>query len=68
MSGEALQMIRELYEIERNSVEQKLSFDQIKELRQQESVPVLDKFENWLVDQSLKVLPKSAIGIAINYT
>jgi len=47
---------------------QELSFESIKELRQQESVPLLDKFENWLVDQSCKVLPKSAIGIAVNYT
>jgi len=67
-AGEALTMIQDLYEIERKAREQELSFDQIKELRQREAVPVLDKFENWLIDQSVRVLPKSAIGIAINYT
>ena len=67
-AGEALLMIQDLYEIERKAREQELSFDQIKELRKLEALPVLDKFENWLIDQSLKVLPKSAIGIAVNYT
>ena len=67
-AGEALAMIQDLYEIERKAREQELSFDQIKELRQNEAVPILDKLENWLIDQSIKVLPKSAIGIAVNYT
>ena len=67
-AGEALTMIQNLYEIERKAREQELSFDQIKELRQYEAVPILNKLEDWLIDQSLKVLPKSAIGIAVNYT
>jgi len=67
-ASEALKMIQDIYEVERIAREQELSFESIKELRQQESVPLLDKFENWLVDQSIKVLPKSAIGIAVNYT
>jgi transposase len=67
-ANEAMLMIQELYDIERIAREQQLSYEAIKELRQQESVVILDKFENWLIDQSIKVLPKSAIGIAINYT
>jgi hypothetical protein len=67
-AGEALLMIQDLYEIEWIAREQELSYDAIKELRQQESIPILDKFEAWLIDQSIKVLPKSAIGIAVNYT
>ncbi len=67
-AGEALTMIQNLYEIERKAREQELAFDQIKELRQYEAVPILNKLEDWLIDQSLKVLPKSAIGIAVNYT
>jgi transposase len=65
---EAMLMIQELYEIERTAREQELSYEAIRQLRQQESVVILEKFENWLIDQSIKVLPKSAIGIAINYT
>ena len=61
-------MIQDLYEIEGKVREQELSFDQIKELRKNEAVPILDKLENWLIDQSIKVLPKIAIGIAVNYT
>jgi len=56
-------MIQDLYKIEREACEQELSFDLIKELRQREAIPVLDKFENWLIGQSIKVLPKSTIGI-----
>lgn len=67
-AGEALKMIQDLYEVERKAREQELSFEQIKELRQIESVPILNKFENWLIDQSIAVLPKSAIGVAVNYT
>jgi transposase len=67
-AGEAMLMIQDLYKIERKAQEQELSYEAIKELRQQESVPILDKFEAWLIDQSIKVLPKSTIGIAINYT
>jgi transposase len=67
-SKEAMLMIQELYDIERIAREQQLSYEAIKELRQQESMVILDKFETWLIDQSIKVLPKSAIGIAINYT
>jgi transposase len=67
-AGEALLMIQDLYKVERIASEQELSFEAIKELRQRESVPILDKLEKWLIEQSIKVLPKSAIGIAINYT
>ncbi len=67
-ANEAMLMIQDLYDIERTAREQELSYEAIKQLRQQESVVILDKFENWLIDQSIKVLPKSAIGIAVNYT
>ena len=64
----ALKKIQDLYDVEREAREQKLSFEERKELRQKESVPVLDKLEAWMRDQLTQVLPKSAIGEAITYS
>jgi hypothetical protein len=64
----ALTKIKELYAIERKATENNLNPDQIKELRQKESLPILKEFEEWLWETSQKVLPKSPIGKAIAYT
>ncbi len=64
----ALKKIQALYKIERDAREQELSFDQRKELRQKESVPILSELENWMKNQLSEVLPKSSIGKAITYT
>jgi transposase len=63
-----LAWIRKLYDIERQAKENRLSPEQIKELRQIASVPVLTEIEEWLISQKPVVLPKSAIGVAVNYT
>jgi len=42
--------------------------DQIKELREKESYPILKEFETWLLATAQTVLPKSPIGKAIHYT
>jgi len=57
-----------LYNIERQAKENRLLPEQIKELRQSASVPVLAEIEEWLINQKTLVLPKSAIGLAVNYT
>jgi transposase len=64
----ALAFIKELYAIERTAQESENSPEETKELRQAKSVPKLKEIEKWLIEQSTLVLPKSAIGIAINYT
>lgn len=58
----------ELYQIERKAREQELSFEQRKELRDLEAVPVLHEMERWLKENSIGVLPKSLIGEAVSYT
>jgi transposase len=60
--------IQELYEIEDQARKQSLSFDERKELRQLESVPILSEMEKWMRENQLKTLPASSIGKAINYT
>jgi len=66
--NEALKMFGELYDIEREARETSLSYDAIKELRQQKAKPVLEKIKAWLDEHLLTVLPKSALGNAIAYT
>lgn len=36
-------------------------------MREQEAKPILDKMNNWLNEQILVALPKSAFGKAVNY-
>lgn len=67
-SEKALGWIRALYAVERLAKEQHLQADQIRDLRQSKSKPVLDELETWLKEEAAKVLPQSAIGKAIAYT
>ena len=64
----ALTLIGQLYDVEREARDKQLSYDVIKDLRENQSVGVLKELEAWLIDQEPVVLPKSAIGIAIRYT
>jgi transposase len=68
LAQEALTMIQDLYKVEREARETELSYDEIKSLRQEKSVKILDQFEKFLFENKPKVLPKSAIGKAFNYT
>jgi transposase len=62
-----LEQIGKLYAIERQSRDWQYSFDKIYALRQEESLPVLDKIRDWLDDEMEQVLPRSLIGKAIIY-
>jgi transposase len=67
-SEKALTWISSLYDIERMARDNHLSYPEIKNLRQEKASGILKEFELWLLDQAPIVLPKSVIGIAINYT
>jgi transposase len=64
----ALLKIKELYAIERKASAGNFSHNQIKELRQKESFPILKEFETWLLEKIPTTPPKSPIGQAIHYT
>lgn len=64
----AMQELQKLYAIERNCREQNLSFDAIKAVRQEQSVPVLNALGNWMKDEYVKAIPKSSIGKALGYS
>lgn len=66
----ALEQIQQLYTIERSCIEQQLSFDERKAVRQQQCVPILDALGTWMKQEytQKKILPKSPIGIAMAYS
>jgi transposase len=64
----ALSKIQELYSLERKAREAGYTFDQRKELRQEQAFPVLVELEKWLKDKINTTLPKSKIGEAMAYT
>jgi len=64
----AMKEIQKLYAIERDCKEQNLSFDEIKTVRQLESVPILTSLGEWMKEQYIQVTPKSTIGKALGYS
>lgn len=64
----ALQQIQLLYETERTARTNNYTPAQRLELRQRESVPVLESIKQWLAKNVTLVLPQSAIGKAITYS
>jgi transposase len=62
---QVLEMIRELYLIERDGAS--LTHDARRQLRLERSAPILHKMHVWLRTYRLTTLPKSSLGKAINY-
>ena len=60
--------MQKLYALERHSKIQALSAEQIIEIRQTHSVPVLLALKEWMLDNYKSVLPQSTIGQAIHYS
>jgi hypothetical protein len=63
-----LAAMQTLYSIERRAKDDNLSAKGVKELRQQEALPVLQDLKTWLQENYAQVLPKSPIGKAIAYS
>ncbi len=59
--------MQQLYALEREAREKNLSVEDRYLLRQRKARPVMDLLGEWLVEEHGKVLPKSAIGKAVNY-
>ena len=64
----ALTKFHRLYEIERNCKAQQLSYDEIKNVRQSEAIPVLNELHEWMIDHYKSLLPSSPIRKAIEYS
>jgi transposase len=67
-SEHAMKLIGKLYAIEERARQENLSFEQVYALRHKEAKPVLEEIKQWMDKESIKVLPKSAIGKAMTYS
>ena len=56
-----------LYEVEEHARLLKLNHEQRLAMRKEKSLPVMNEIKTWLQDNLMQALPKSAMGIAINY-
>lgn len=65
--NQALSMFQALYEIERTATELDLPTEEIRLMREQESVPVLESLHRWLQSQYASAQPKSSFGKALFY-
>ncbi len=63
----ALSLLQQLYALERRIKQEEVSAEAAVQLRQQQAVPILQTWKQWMVEQYAKVLPKSPIGQAIGY-
>lgn len=59
--------LQALYAIERYARTNQVSFEERYQLRQHDAAPVMAEMKAWLDVESLKVLPRSAMGKAIGY-
>jgi transposase len=62
-----LDIMREWYNLEREAREKKLSFDERLAMRKEKIAASMNAFKQWMQQQLLVVLPKSPIGIALQY-
>ena len=67
-ASEVLTQIQLLYAVEKYCVENKYSADEIKNYRLQNAAPILTALHKILQTQLLNSLPKSPLGIALQYT
>lgn len=67
-AAQAIAMYRGLYDVEDRSRE--ASVEERLELRQKESVPIMNELRDWLIQKRYdqRVLPKSSLGKAVRYT
>ena len=67
-ASEVLTQIQLLYAVEKHCVEKNYTVDEIKNYRQQHAVPILKTLHQILQTQLIKSLPKSPLGMALQYT
>jgi transposase len=68
VAQEALDLITELYRVEHDAKEQRLSESAHLELRKLRAGPIRGRFKAWLDAQRSRHPPKSPLGVAIRYT
>jgi transposase len=64
----AMEQIQQLYAIERTAKEAGITGAALTAYRKEHAVPILESMEQWMKKAYLEVLPKSAIGKALEYS
>lgn len=64
-SAQMLEFVRQLYAIEDEA--KSMKHDERRELRHQKARPILDQIKSWLDREKAIVLPRSPMGLAIQY-
>ena len=67
-ADEILDLIGELYDIEKQARKQKLSCEQLLDLRKKESLPIAESLKDWLDAKVVTAPPTSLLGKAVRYT
>ncbi len=67
LADEAIDIIANLYKIEKYAKQEHLSYDEVYQLRQRESKPILDNFKLWLDANQPLTPPEGLLGKAIKY-
>ena len=57
-----------IYQIERKMKAEKRSFEEIKSIHQEKTLPILNNYKQWLQEKQPLAPQKSPIAKAINYT
>lgn len=60
--------MQQLYALEQEARNNKLTFDEIYQLRQNQAVPILEHLGKWMKEAYVQVTPKSSIGKALAYS
>ena len=68
LASEALYYISQLYAVESNADNEKLTANQRMTRRKEQSYPIIRTFEKWMQASYPKVSPQSRMGRAISYT
>ncbi len=68
VAQEALDLITELYRVEHEAKEQRLSEDSHLEFRKVRAGPIRERLKGWLDAELPKHPPKSPLGVALRYT
>jgi len=66
-ASKAMALIQQLYAVERQAKDTLLTDAQIKQLRLEESLPVINELGKWIFAEMKNTLPKSQIGKAMHY-
>ena len=68
LAHHAMSVYAKIYQVERKMKAEKRSFEEIKSMRQEKTLPLLNNFKQWCDEKQPLVPQKSPIAKAINYT